>query len=83
MQTLKIVLKDSKAYHMLQELEHKQLIKIVKEPDSGSYAFAGEPMSKEDFKEWVDYTEDSPTLSFAEAEEKWATQKRKLQKLIR
>lgn len=68
---------------MLQELEHKQLIKIVNEPDLSSYAFPGEPLSEEDFKEWVEYTEGSPTLSFAEAKEKWIIQKGKLQRLIR
>ena len=83
MRTLKIELKDSKAYQMLQELEHKHLIRIVKEPDLGSYALPGEPLSEEDFKEWVEYADGSPTLSFAEAKEKWATQKEKLQKLIR
>ena len=83
MRTLKIELTDSKAYHMLQELDHKQLIKIVKEPDLGSYALPGEPMSEEDFKEWVEYADISPSLSFAEAKEKWATQKQKLQKFIR
>jgi hypothetical protein len=82
MRTLKIELKDNKAYLMLKEMEDKHLIRIVKEPDLSSYALPGEPMSEEDFKEWAEYANDSPTLSFAEAREIWATQKEKLQKLI-
>ncbi len=83
MRTLKIELKDSKAYNLLQELEDKHLIRIVKEPDLSSYALPGEPMNEEDFKEWIEYANDSPTLSFAEAKERWAIQKENLQKLIR
>ena len=83
MKTLKIELTDSKAYHLLQELEDKHLIRIVKEPDLSSYALPGKPMSEEDFKKWVEYADDSSTLSFAEAKERWATQKEKLQKRIR
>lgn len=83
MRTLKIELKDSKAYHLLQELEDKHLIRIVKEPDLSSYALPGEPMNEEDFKEWIEYANDSPTLSFAEAKERWAIQKENLQKHIR
>ena len=64
-------------------LEHKQLIRIVKEPDLNSYALPGEPINEEDFKKWVEYAEDSPTVSFTEAKQRWAAQKKKLQKLIR
>lgn len=39
-------------------------------------------VSKEDFKKWVEYAEDSPTLSLNEARQRWTTQKKKLQKLI-
>ena len=38
-------------------------------------------MSEEGFKEWVKYADGSPTLSFAEAKERWATRNEKLQKL--
>lgn len=83
MRTLKIELKDNKAYLMLKELEDKHLIRIVKEPDLSSYALPGAPISEEDFKIWVEFADDSSTLSFAETKERWATQKEKLQKLIR
>ncbi|MCK9452897.1 MAG: hypothetical protein M0Q90_14475 [Bacteroidales bacterium] len=83
MQTVLIELKDNQSLKALQELEQKQLIRIVKEPDLNSYALAGEPISEEDFKKWVEYTEDSPTVSITEAKQRWATQKKKLQKLIR
>ncbi len=83
MQMLKIELTGNKALKALQELEHKQLIRIVKEPDLNSYALPGEAINEEDFKKWVEYTEDSPSISLTEAKQRWAIQKKKLQKLIR
>lgn len=83
MQTVTIELTGNKSLKALQDLEHKNLIRIVKEPDLNSYSLPGEPISEEDFKKWVEYTEDSPTVSITEAKQRWATQKKKLQKLIR
>lgn len=83
MQTLTIELTGNNSLRALQELEHRQLIRIVKEPDLNSYALPGEPISEEDFKKWVEYAEDSQTVSSTDAKQRWAAQKKKLQKLIR
>ena len=83
MQTLTIELTDNSSLKALQELEHKNLIRIVKEPDLNSYALPGEGIREEDFKKWVEYTQDSPTISITEAKQRWAAQKKKLQKLTR
>lgn len=80
MQTLTVVLTDNNSLKALQDLEHKHLIRIVKEPDLSSYALSGEAISKEGFKQWVEYAENSPTVSITEAKQRWATQKKKLQK---
>ena len=83
MQTIKIELTNNSSLKALQDLEHKHLIRIVKEPDLNSYSLPGEPISEEDFKKWVEYAENSPTVSLTEAKQRWAIQKKKLQKLIR
>lgn len=83
MQTLTIELTGNNSLEALKELENKRLIRIVKEPDLNSYALPGEPVSEEDFKRWVEYADNSPTVSLSEAKQIWATQKKKLQKLIR
>ena len=83
MQKITIELTDNNSLKALQELEHKRLIRIVKEPDLNSYALPGEPVSEEDFRKWVEYAESAPTVSLDEAKQRWATQKKKLQKLIR
>jgi hypothetical protein len=67
---LKIELKGNKALKALQELEQKQLIRIVKEPDLNSYALPGEAINEEDFKKWIEYTEDSPSISLTEAKQR-------------
>ena len=83
MQTLTIELTNNNSLKALQELEHKRLIRIIKEPDLNSFALSGLAISEEDFKKWVEYAEYSPTVSKTEAKQRWATQKKKLQKLIR
>lgn len=83
MQTLTIELTDNNSLKALQDLEHKNLIRIVKEPDLNSYSLPGEPISVEDFRKWIEYAENSPTVSLTEAKQRWAAQKKKLQKLIR
>jgi hypothetical protein len=83
MQTLTIELTGNNSLKALQELEQKQLIRIVKEPGLNSYALPGEAISEEDFKKWVEYAEYSPTVNITEAKQQWAAQKKKLQKLIR
>ncbi len=83
MQTLTIELTGNNSLKALQDLEQKHLIRIIKEPGLNLHALPGEPMTEQDFKEWVEYTENSPTVSMIEAKQQWSTQKEKLQKLIR
>lgn len=83
MQTLKIELTGYDSLKILKDLENKHMIRIVNEPNLNSYALPGEQISEQDFNNWVDYAEDSATISITEAKQRWATQKGKLQKLIR
>ena len=50
MQTITIELTRNNSLKALQELEHKQMIRIVKEPDLNSYALSGSQINEEDFK---------------------------------
>jgi len=77
MEKITIELTGTSSLKALQELEHKRLIRIVKEPDIKSYALLGKEFSAEDFKSWVKYAESSPTMSLNEAKEKWEIQKQK------
>ena len=83
MQKLTIELTGTNSLKALKELEHKHLIRILKEPNLNSYSLSGEPISNEDFRRWVDYAENSQTVTLTEAKLRWAEQKKKLQKLIR
>jgi len=83
MQTLTIELTGTNSLKAIKDLEHKRLIRIVKNPGFNFYALPGEEISEEDFKKWVEYAEESSTVSLTEAKQGWATQKKKLQKLIR
>lgn len=83
MQTLRIELIGNNSLKALKELEYKNLIRIVNGSDLNSYALPGEPINESDFKNWVEYVEESSTLSLTEGKKRWSAQKEKLQKLIR
>ena len=83
MQTLTIELTGKDSLKALQNLEQKDLIRIVKEPDPNLYSLSGEPMTDEDFKNWIEDAEKSPTLSLNEARQLWEMQKKKIQMSIR
>ncbi len=83
MQTVTIELTDNNSLKALQELEQKHMIRIVNEPDVNSFSLPGEPVSVKDFRKWIEYAENTPTVSLSEAKQRWATQKKKLQKLTR
>jgi hypothetical protein len=83
MQTLKIELTGNNSLKALKELEYRNLIRILKEPDLQSYALPGESISESDFKNWIEYAEESSIVSLTVAKKRWTAQKEKLQKLIR
>lgn len=83
MRTLTIELTGDNSLKALQDLEQKDLIRFVKEPESNLYSLPGEPISDEDFIQWIEFAESTPTVSLTEAKQQWANQKKKLQKLIR
>jgi len=84
MQTVLVELRDNKAFEELHNLEAKHLIRIVNENKTGSsYALPGEPVSVEDFRKWIEYAENTPTISLTQAKQQWQAQKKKLQQLIR
>ena len=83
MQTVTIEITGSNALKALRELEHKRLIRIVKSPESCAYALPGEEISLEDFRQWVEYAEGSPTASIIDARQRWEEQKKELRKHIR
>jgi len=83
MQKLTIELTANNSLKALQNLEDKHLIRILKVSDLTSYSLPGDPISEEDFRKWVKYAENSPTVSLTDAKQRWAEQKKKLQKLIR
>jgi len=60
MQILTIELTGSNALKALQDLEQKDLIRIVKEPEINLYCLTGEPISDEDLKKWLEYAEKLP-----------------------
>lgn len=83
MQVLTIELKGNNSLKALQDLEKMDLIRIIKEPDLNSYALPGEPISDEDFRRWIEYSENSANIGITESRERWAQQRKKLQENIR
>ncbi len=83
MQTLTIELTGINSLKAIKDLEHKNLIRIVNDIDFSSYALPGDPISEDDFKKWIEYAENSPTVSITEAKQKWDKQKKELKNISR
>jgi len=82
MQTLIIELTGDHSLKAVKELESKHLIRIIDNPDSRSFALPGQEISEQDFNKWIEYTENSPTVSLSDAEQRWSKQKKVLQRYI-
>lgn len=77
MQTILIELKNNKAIEELHNLEEKKLIRIINE-DFSSYAWPGKPLNEEEFRAWVEYAENTTSVSLNEAKQLWETRKKNL-----
>jgi hypothetical protein len=83
MQTVTVQLTDKSARKALQDLEQKQVIRIVKSPRFESPALPGKPMDLSAFRQWIAEAEKAPTVSLKAAKSKWAAKKRQLQQLTK
>jgi hypothetical protein len=82
MQTFTIEITDNEALATLKALEEKRLIRILSKPRPDLFSLHGEPISDEDFRQWVEFAEQTETVSLPEALKRWESQKLKIQHLI-
>jgi hypothetical protein len=61
MQTIKIELTDKGSLKALRELEHRNLIRILNEPETNYISLRGDPVSQEEFYQWVKAAENTST----------------------
>lgn len=80
-QTLTLEITNKDALKVLQDLQEKNFINIIAEPDFSSLVYPGKPLSSEEFKEWVQNRENGQSMSLKEAKVKWAKKKKELLKL--
>ncbi len=81
MQTLTVEIKSGDALKVLQDLQQKQFINILSSPNLNSHVFPGEPMSEEEFKDFICKRENGDFIPLKQAKESWAKKKMKLQNL--
>ena len=82
MEILTIEVKGDEALKELHNLEQNDLIRIIREPDSNLDSLPGGSISNEDFASWIEFAENSPTISLIQAKQKWEDQKRILKNSI-
>lgn len=82
MQTIRIEITGKESLEELRKLEENKLIRILNEPDVYSYSLPGEAISENDFKNWIEYAEESPTTDLYQAKKRWKNQKTKLKKKL-
>jgi hypothetical protein len=81
MQTLTVEIKNDDALKVLQDLQKKHFINILSTPDLDSHVFPGEPMSEEEFEDFVLKREKGDFIPLKQVKESWAKKKMKLQSL--
>ncbi len=81
MQTLTVEIKSNDALKVLQDLQQKQFINILSSPDLNSHVFSGEPISAEEFRDFISKRENGEFIPLKQAKESWAKKKLKLQSL--
>jgi hypothetical protein len=78
MQTLTVEITNADALKILQDLEEKRFIKILRNPDVNSLVFPGEPLTEEELKRWVEGRESGETMSLKTAKKQWEKQEKQL-----
>ncbi len=78
MQTITVEITNDNAIKVLQDLQEKHYIKILSTADSNSPVFPGEPLTIQQFEEWIDNRESAKTISLQEAKKEWANKREKL-----
>lgn len=81
MQTLTVEITNNNALKVLQDLQEKHFINIRIGQDLNSPVFPGEPLTQEQFKEFISGRENGSSMSLKEAKSKWTKKKKQLLKL--
>lgn len=81
MQTLTVEIKSDDALKVLQDLQQKHFINILSSPNLNSHVFPGEPMSAEEFKDFIAKRENGDFIPLKHVKESWTKKKMKLQGL--
>ena len=83
MQTLTLQITDDNALKVLQDLQDKYFINIIAKPDFNSLVFPGKPLTRQEFKDWIESRENGPSRNLKDAKAKWAKKKSQLTKLAK
>ncbi len=83
MQTLTVEITNDNALKVLQDLQERHFINILAKPNLNSLVFPGEPLTTEEFREYILSRENGASLSLKEANAKWAKKRKQLLKPAR
>jgi hypothetical protein len=78
MQTLTIEITNNDALKVLQNLQEKHFIKIRATHDLKSLVLPGEPLTTDEFKNFILNRENGSNMSLKEAKTKWVKKKKQL-----
>jgi hypothetical protein len=83
MQTLTVEITNDNALKVLQDLQERHFINILAKPKLNSSLFPGEPLTTEEFREYIFSRENGASMSLKEANAKWAKKRKQLLKPAR
>lgn len=83
MQTLTVEITNDNALKVLQDLQERHFINILAKPNLNSPVFPGDPLTTEEFREYILSRENGASMSIKEAKAKWAKKRKQLLKPVR
>ena len=83
MQTLTVEITNNDALKVLQNLQEKHFIKIRATHDLNSLVLPGEPLTTEEFRNFILNREHGSNMSLKEAKTKWVKKKKQLLKPVK
>ena len=83
MQTLTVEITNDNALKVLHDLQERHFINILANSDLNSLVLPGEPLTTEEFREFILSRENDASMSLKEANAKWAKKRKQLLKPAR
>ncbi|MCD6013478.1 MAG: hypothetical protein K0Q79_3340 [Flavipsychrobacter sp.] len=83
MHTITLQINNANALKTIKNLETKHFVRVVDNLEIDSPALPGKRLSITEFRNWIKNAEQTQTVPFKQAQEKWANKRKQIQALTK